>query len=160
MHWGKKLKDLNTTKANPDMKIKGTFFIWLFFVAQGLHGQFTGFRCREVTSEIRFIEYLSENAAFEYQASDAVLLKGGGGCFGCEIVDDKIKLRGLNVFIQVPEEKNGFQIFLGQGEEIYGGGERALKHNRRGHAFPLNNNPWYGYGYGADHLNFSVPFFI
>src|SRR5690606_33078276 len=85
---------------------------------------------------------------------------GGGGCFGCEIVDDKIKLRGLNVFIQVPEEKNGFQIFLGQGEEIYGGGERALKHNRRGHAFPLNNNPWYGYGYGADHLNFSVPFFI
>ena len=134
-------------------------FLW-FFICDGLYAQFTGFRCREVTPEIRFIEYLTDNPAFTFQASDAVILKGDGGCFGSEIIDDKIKLKRLNVFIQVPEEKNGFQIFLGQGEEIYGGGERALAHNRRGYAFPLNNNPWYGYGYGADHLNYSVPFFI
>jgi oligosaccharide 4-alpha-D-glucosyltransferase len=42
---------------------------------------------------------------------------------------------------------------------VYGGGSRALPLNRRGYAFMLDNNPWYGYSNGADNLNFSVPFF-
>ncbi|MBK8348455.1 MAG: hypothetical protein IPL08_12835 [Saprospiraceae bacterium] len=53
----------------------------------------------------------------------------------------------------------GFVIHLHDKEKVYGGGERALPLNRRGYAFNLDNNPWYGYGNGADNLNFSVPFF-
>ncbi len=53
----------------------------------------------------------------------------------------------------------GFMIQLEKDEKIFGGGERALPLNRRGYVFNLENNPWYGYGQGADNLNFSVPFF-
>ncbi|HYE55982.1 MAG TPA: TIM-barrel domain-containing protein [Chitinophagaceae bacterium] len=55
---------------------------------------------------------------------------------------------------------HGFSFRLLQDEKIFGGGERALPLDRRGHSFNLYNNPWYGYEYGADNLNFSVPFFI
>ena len=57
------------------------------------------------------------------------------------------------------EGYHGFSINLLQNEKIFGGGERALPLNRRGYAFNLYNNPWYGYSNGADNLNFSVPFF-
>lgn len=53
----------------------------------------------------------------------------------------------------------GFSFGLRNMEKIYGGGERAISLNRRGYAFNLYNNPWYGYEYGADNLNYSVPFF-
>lgn len=53
----------------------------------------------------------------------------------------------------------GFCFALDSVEKIFGGGSRALPLNRRGHRFPLDNNAWYGYSDGADHLNFSVPFF-
>lgn len=52
----------------------------------------------------------------------------------------------------------GYRIYLADDEKIFGGGERALPLNRRGYKFPLYNNPWYGYGEGADALNYSVPF--
>jgi oligosaccharide 4-alpha-D-glucosyltransferase len=55
---------------------------------------------------------------------------------------------------------SGFRFVLQPGEQVYGGGERALPLNRRGYRFNLHNNPWYGYSEGADNLNFSVPFFI
>lgn len=53
----------------------------------------------------------------------------------------------------------GFNLRLNEQEKIFGGGERALPLNRRGYQFNLYNNPWYGYGVGADNLNYSVPFF-
>lgn len=53
-----------------------------------------------------------------------------------------------------------FKFLLDANEKIYGGGERALPLNRRGYAFNLYNNPWYGYEEGADNLNYSVPFFM
>lgn len=57
-------------------------------------------------------------------------------------------------------ELQGFSFALEPGEEIYGGGSRAVSLNRRGYRLSLYNNPWYGYGEGADALNYSVPFFI
>ncbi|MBI1781854.1 MAG: DUF5110 domain-containing protein [Sphingobacteriales bacterium] len=45
-------------------------------------------------------------------------------------------------------------------EQFYGAGERALPQNRRGRKLVLYNNPWYGYEYGADNLNYSVPFIM
>ena len=56
-------------------------------------------------------------------------------------------------------EFRGFSFLLNKTERIYGGGERALPLNRRGYKLNLYNNPWYGYGEGADNLNYSVPFF-
>ncbi len=52
----------------------------------------------------------------------------------------------------------GFRFLLHDSEKIFGSGERALPLNRRGYKLPLYNNPSYGYGEGADALNYSVPF--
>ena len=57
------------------------------------------------------------------------------------------------------EGYHAFSFGLLPNEKMFGGGERALPLNRRGYAFNLYNNPWYGYSDGADNLNFSVPFF-
>jgi oligosaccharide 4-alpha-D-glucosyltransferase len=51
----------------------------------------------------------------------------------------------------------GVSILLQPGEKLFGGGERALPLNRVGQRITLYNNPWYGYGEGADQLNYSVP---
>lgn len=70
--------------------------------------------------------------------------------------------KNKNLVLNVTDENKewrGFQIPLQDGEMIFGGGERALPLNRRGFRFNLYNNPWYGYGEGADNLNFSIPFF-
>ncbi len=64
----------------------------------------------------------------------------------------------LNEVFQT-DEFNGFRFKMQPGEQIFGGGERAIPFNRRGYKFPLYNNPWYGYSEGADALNYSVPFF-
>jgi len=60
-------------------------------------------------------------------------------------------------------QRDGYKCFsfqLKEDEQIFGGGERAVSMNRRGHRFNLYNAPSYGYGMGADQLNFSLPFFI
>lgn len=69
---------------------------------------------------------------------------------------------GQKLTIQPKAVKDGFGGFIIQlkpGEQIFGGGERALPLNRRGYKLDLYNAPWYGYGEGADRLNYSVPFF-
>ncbi len=58
----------------------------------------------------------------------------------------------------VNRDFKGFRFVLSNGEKIFGGGERALPQNRRGHQFNLYNAPNYGYGVGAENLNYSVPF--
>ena len=67
------------------------------------------------------------------------------------------KAQLINIFLK--DEKPVLQFELDDDEKIFGGGERALPLNRRGYKFNLYNNPWYGYGEGADNLNYSVPFF-
>lgn len=57
-------------------------------------------------------------------------------------------------------EYRGFRFHLKDGEQIFGGGERALPHNRRGYGFSLYNGAEYCYGEGASALNYSVPFII
>lgn len=74
------------------------------------------------------------------------------------IVAGKEKTVSISPFLD-KDGYSGFSIALNENEKIFGGGERALPLNRRGYRFPLYNNPWYGYSYGADALNFSVPFF-
>lgn len=54
----------------------------------------------------------------------------------------------------------GFRFPLSADEKITGTGERAVPVNRRGYKLNLYNNPWYGYGIGADNLNYSVPFIL
>ncbi len=58
------------------------------------------------------------------------------------------------------DECRGFRFQLQKDEQIFGGGERALPLNRRGHRFGLYNSPAYGYSEGADNLNFSIPFVL
>jgi oligosaccharide 4-alpha-D-glucosyltransferase len=58
------------------------------------------------------------------------------------------------------KDVRGFKFSLNKGEQIFGGGERAIPMNRRGYRFSFYNQPAYGYGEGAENLNFSVPFLI
>lgn len=55
---------------------------------------------------------------------------------------------------------NGFCLDLMPNEQIFGGGERAIPMNRRGHRFNFYNRPSYGYGVGEENLNYSLPFFM
>ncbi|MFT5640982.1 MAG: oligosaccharide 4-alpha-D-glucosyltransferase [Cyclobacteriaceae bacterium] len=50
-----------------------------------------------------------------------------------------------------------YQFDLQDSEKIYGTGGRALPLNRRGYRFSHYNQPQYGYGLGADALNYSIP---
>lgn len=78
---------------------------------------------------------------------------------GLSIEHDELK-GSIQLLAAVDETRVGYSFLLEQSEAIYGGGERAIPMNRRGYAFPLYNNPWYGYEEGADALNFSIPFFL
>lgn len=70
------------------------------------------------------------------------------------------EIRVKNAVYFAQGDEHGFRFQLSDNERFFGGGERALPMNRRGYRFNLYNNPWYGYGLGADNLNFSVPVII
>ena len=93
--------------------------------------------------------------------TDAVVLKPSS------VISNAIKIKGDTIVVgnlrlistNQANEYRGFSFLLNKDEKIFGGGERAMPLNRRGYRLNLYNNPWYGYGEGADNLNFSVPFF-
>lgn len=96
--------------------------------------------------------------------TDAVVLKPASNVnssnihFGeNEISFDHNKAALINIMLK--DDQPVLQFKLADNEKIFGGGERALPLNRRGYKFNLYNNPSYGYGVGADNLNYSVPFF-
>jgi oligosaccharide 4-alpha-D-glucosyltransferase len=70
----------------------------------------------------------------------------------------EVKVKSATYFVQ--GDTRGFRFQLFANEQIFGGGERALPMNRRGYRINLYNSPSYGYGLGAENLNFSVPVFI
>lgn len=53
----------------------------------------------------------------------------------------------------------GICLPLDTREKIMGGGARAIDINRRGRILQLSNQANYGYGWGADKLNYSLPLF-
>jgi oligosaccharide 4-alpha-D-glucosyltransferase len=55
---------------------------------------------------------------------------------------------------------SGFRFRLSEDEMIFGGGEGAIPINRRGYRLHLDNEPHWGYSWGEENLNFSVPHFI
>ncbi|MDB5195918.1 MAG: glycoside hydrolase family 31 protein, partial [Flaviaesturariibacter sp.] len=66
--------------------------------------------------------------------------------------------RTLKIMLRDSASSWGLQFSLQAGEQIFGGGERALPLNRRGYRLNLYNQPAYGYSEGAENLNYSVPF--
>jgi oligosaccharide 4-alpha-D-glucosyltransferase len=83
------------------------------------------------------------------QKPSAIRIKGDSIFVGNACL---IKYQNNNVY-------KGFQFLLQDDEKIFGGGERAISLNRRGNKLSLYNAPAYGYGEGAENLNYSVPFF-
>ena len=95
--------------------------------------------------------------------SDAVIPLHTSNAYKCDVQQKgKIIVVANKVTISGTHNTEGFRGFyfnLSTDEKIFGGGERALPLNRRGYKLELYNAPWYGYGEGADRLNYSVPFF-
>jgi len=58
------------------------------------------------------------------------------------------------------ESNRGFHFVIGDEKFITGGGMRALPLNIKGRLLKLENRPWYGYGFEADQLNYSIPLLI
>lgn len=58
------------------------------------------------------------------------------------------------------QQNHGFRFKLAADEKVTGGGVRALPMNRRGYSLKLNNEPHWGYSYGEQNLNYSVPVFV
>lgn len=61
------------------------------------------------------------------------------------------------------EDEDSLEVLafgLEEGEQLYGGGFRALPMNRVGYRLPLYNAPQYGYGFGWEGSNFSIPTFV
>jgi alpha-glucosidase (family GH31 glycosyl hydrolase) len=70
-----------------------------------------------------------------------------------------VKLDEHNGFIQ-KEDVTVLDFKLSEDERIYGTGSRSIPQNRRGYKFQCFNQANYGYGVGADFLNYSIPVFL
>jgi oligosaccharide 4-alpha-D-glucosyltransferase len=108
------------------------------------------------------ISYAPATATPNY--SDAVLLKAPVSSsypFLAAASGDSVLIQGRAVITGIFDsgKYRGFFLPLKKDEKVFGGGERALPLDRKGYRLQLYNNPWYGYGEGADNLNYSVPFF-
>ncbi|MEZ4910242.1 MAG: glycoside hydrolase family 31 protein [Saprospiraceae bacterium] len=141
-------------------------FILTFSIPYAIKGQTKSYdwKIEQYSPNIVKLTYLPNSYEKNENVSDAVILQ--------PFSDNKIPITlsdkgatilvGDTVHISYIEDTTGYKGFslkLKTNEKIYGGGERAIPINRRGFAFDLHNNPWYGYEYGADNLNYSVPFF-
>ncbi len=123
-------------------------------------GKFTVYHYAENIYKIKFEPQGYKNGE---KISDAVILKVPAMMsypFEVELAGDTVFIKGKPIIIGTHETDGyrGFYFPLQDNEMIFGGGERALPLNRRGYRLNLYNNPWYGYGEGADNLNYSVPF--
>jgi len=109
------------------------------------------------------LTYQPKNYTTNENITDAVVLKevkSIGIHSVLKVNGDTIRIGNASIISTFQSnEYRGFRFLLNKDERLYGGGERALPLNRRGYRLNLYNNPWYGYGEGADNLNFSVPFF-
>jgi oligosaccharide 4-alpha-D-glucosyltransferase len=124
-------------------------------------GQQSAWQSTQYSDHIIKLTYQPANYTTQENISDAVILKPK---FKKKIQTQFVSTSAiinneLSIDYVEKNDHKGFRIKLKSNEAIYGGGERALPLNRKGYAFNLHNNPWYGYGEGADNLNFSVPFF-
>ncbi|UEG49126.1 DUF5110 domain-containing protein [Ferruginibacter lapsinanis] len=160
------------------MKLKFSFFFLLVFLFS------TGFAQKDIfkkdngvyifqqySNNIIKVTYTPHNYTANENISDAVILKPTlKNTHKAKLVSedkDHFMLKGIPlkgnkkiIFSDFLGGDNfrGFAFKLDEGERVFGGGERALPLNRRGYKFNLYNGPWYGYGEGADNLNYSVPF--
>ena len=116
----------------------------------------------QYASNIIKISFLPKGYTTNENISDAVIAKP------LQQITIPIKVEESTVYINKKikiaapikvDAFNSFDITLEDSEKVFGGGERALPLNRRGYKFDLYNSPHYGYGEGAENLNFSVPFF-
>lgn len=108
------------------------------------------------------ISFLPNGYTRNENPSDAVILKPQviSGKLPVSVRHDSLVINNCVVITGTHHtgDYRGIRISLHPNEKIFGGGERALPLNRRGYRFDLYNGPHYGYGVGAENLNYSVPF--
>ncbi len=161
---------LNTDGSNtpnkryPTIKIQWILFMSAIFSLTPFHLLQAQWKVTPYADHIIKVTYTPSDYQQNENVSDAVILKPvSTSAINYHFDKNSIyigKNREVSIdYVMDSMSYKGFVIHLHDKEKVYGGGERALPLNRRGYAFNLDNNPWYGYGNGADNLNFSVPFF-
>ena len=58
------------------------------------------------------------------------------------------------------DQEQGLRFSLSKGEALYGSGSRAISLNRRGYKLENYHQPHYGYSFGEQNLNVSIPLLI
>ncbi len=115
----------------------------------------------QYTSGIVKASFQPINYTTNENISDAVIAKPlASAVTNLKISGDTISIgNAIIVATHQTNEYRGFRFLLSDDEMIFGGGERAVSFNRRGHRLNLYNAPAYGYSEGTENLNYSVPFF-
>jgi oligosaccharide 4-alpha-D-glucosyltransferase len=70
--------------------------------------------------------------------------------------DGQLKTQDLGGLVQ-SGDSTFYRFKLTEDESIYGTGFRALPLDRRGHRLLVYNRPQYGYGWGEENLNYTIP---
>lgn len=97
---------------------------------------------------------------------DSLILAGDWKiCFKCRPVEFTFyyKDRPAAYFIGCEKETDGsfsLRFDIEKEKFVTGGGMRAIPLNVMGRRLELRNQPRYGYGFGEENLNYSIPFFI
>lgn len=135
---------------------------------------------QQFNKDILKVTFRPDNYSHNENLSDAVILppafsasikkvESADQSAKIKLQDAMINITGSSIIIsnqnvlleaayQAAGEYQGYDIRLTRNEKIFGGGERAIPLDRRGYRFNLYNGPAYGYGEGAENLNYSVPF--
>jgi oligosaccharide 4-alpha-D-glucosyltransferase len=124
-------------------------FVVAFSFAQKVPSKF---KTEYYSNNIVKITWVADKQRHNENVSEAVILKP------LRAIEKLLINNKIDVSLFDSADYRGFIFPLTKDEMIFGGGERALPLNRRGYRLNLYNNPWYGYGEGADNLNYSVPF--
>jgi len=97
---------------------------------------------------------------------DSLILAGEWKiCFKCRPVEFTFyyKDQPAAYFIGCEKETDGsfsLRFDIEKEKFVTGGGMRAIPLNVMGRRLELRNQPRYGYGFGEENLNYSIPFFI
>jgi oligosaccharide 4-alpha-D-glucosyltransferase len=136
------------------------------------------------SDEILHLEYLPDNKRVDYQSVSVVLkpeeveISLVDACEEITFIAGEIQVNIQKSPLEISyqyrsdflfgeelgfferSDNNGIRLKLGEGEHIYGAGERAVPMDRRGYRLELYNRPDYNYGLNAQNLNYVLPLIL
>jgi alpha-glucosidase (family GH31 glycosyl hydrolase) len=105
---------------------------------------------------------IADKQAYIQFATDSLLVRIDKQSLHIQFIDPKKGTPiGTNQSYLASADKGGnLKFALDDQEALYGAGSRAIPQNRRGYLLENYHQPHYGYGYGEQNLNVSIPLIV